>query len=108
MIALAAAALAVQSIAARAQDEPASSAPDMRMLLNLDLFRPQTASSAGAGQPDAGTGGSMVDQIRALRALGYLGGKRGNRDSTQNDTGINATGATAPSAPPQDLPEQQP
>ncbi|HLK85484.1 MAG TPA: hypothetical protein VKT27_03180 [Candidatus Binataceae bacterium] len=107
MIALATAAIAVQSIAARAQPEPASAAPDMRMLLNLDLFRPQSAPSAGAEQPESETGGSMVDQIRALRALGYLGGKH-NKARSADGADSGATGTSTPSASPQGAAEQQP
>ena len=42
------------------------SQPDVRMLLNLDLFTPQPNASAG-GDDD-----STLHQIQALRAMGYL------------------------------------
>jgi hypothetical protein len=53
-----------------AQEAP----PDLRMLMNLDLFeaRPRKAESAPA--PGAATtDDSMLDQIRTLDAMGYLG-----------------------------------
>lgn len=53
----------------RAQEQ----APDMQMLLNLDLF-----SSSGADKTQAPVpGGSMLDQIRTLRQMGYLQGNAG-------------------------------
>jgi hypothetical protein len=51
-------------------------APDLRMLLNLDLFDAQSADSSAVAPTDAdsaGMGLSMLDQIRALNAMGYLG-----------------------------------
>ena len=60
-----------------AQDAP----PDLKMLMNLDLFAPSSSTSKGAS--DKGAPGindapqsddSMLDQIRALNAMGYLGG----------------------------------
>lgn len=56
--------------------EAREKAPDLRMLLNLDLFDAQSADPTGAAPTDAdnaGTGRSMLDQIRALNAMGYLG-----------------------------------
>ena len=55
-----------------AQDAP----PDLRMLMNLDLFesRHNSAQSAPAAAPAAApTDDSMLDQIRTLDAMGYLG-----------------------------------
>lgn len=55
-------------------------APDLRMLLNLDLYGapPSGASSNGSTTGDAAAPSSMLDQIRALSAMGYLGkAKRG-------------------------------
>ena len=56
---------------APAQDAP----PDLRMLMNLDLFAappgsPQDASAAGT---TATPNDSLLDQIRTLHAMGYLG-----------------------------------
>jgi len=65
-----------------AQDEP----PDLRMLLNLDLFGRSREPAAGAN-PQAAPAPSMLDQIRALRAMGYLGG-------------ANQTAATVTDPPP--------
>ena len=49
---------------AQAQEQ----APDLQMLLNLDLF----SSSGGDHSQTPAPGGSMLDQIRALRQMGYL------------------------------------
>jgi hypothetical protein len=59
-------------VMARAQDAP----PDLRMLMNLDLFEPRNntarpAPTAGASPADD----SMLDQIRTLDAMGYLGNR---------------------------------
>src|SRR5229473_1698500 len=51
---------------ATAQQAP----PDLRMLLNLDLFS-APPQAAGGGQP---TAPSMLDQIRTLNSMGYLAG----------------------------------
>lgn len=53
--------------AAQAQnDQP----PDLNMLLNLDLFKPNPNAATQSGGD-----GSMLDQIQTLNALGYLGPK---------------------------------
>ena len=53
-----------------AQDPP----PDLRMLMNLDLFEPRhnnpQAAAASATSP---TDDSLLDQIRTLDKMGYLG-----------------------------------
>lgn len=57
-------------------------APDLRMLLNLDLFGAQPSSStadAPSGDGESATGPSMLDQIRALNSMGYLGGTPGGQ-----------------------------
>jgi hypothetical protein len=54
---------------AAAQDQP----PNLRMLLNLDLFAAHPPNTNGAQAP--GNDDSMVDQIRTLNALGYLRAK---------------------------------
>jgi len=59
-----------------AQEQPSPAPPDLRMLLNLDLFRPHS-SDAGNDAAGQGSNNSMLDQIRALKAMGYL---RGNQD----------------------------
>lgn len=107
VIALAAAALVTGSTRTRAQEQPSQTPPDLRMLLNLDLFRPHP-SDAGKNAPGQPSNDSMLDQIRALKAMGYL---RGNRDNPENsDDTASAPGASAvsgarvttPSAPPTD------
>jgi len=53
-----------------AQEPP----PDLRMLMNLDLFEPRHNDSQGApASPRSPTDDSMLDQIRTLDAMGYLG-----------------------------------
>jgi hypothetical protein len=74
--------------------------PDLRMLLNLDLFRPQLQLDQPRQEvPSPDT--SMLDQIRTLNALGYLDG----------DTYMNA-GATAAASedeqPPAPASSQEP
>jgi hypothetical protein len=55
---------------ALAQDSP----PDLRMLMNMDLFEPRNNGAKGAPAPASSPGdGSMLDQIRTLDAMGYLG-----------------------------------
>lgn len=60
-------ALLISSTAApaRAQNEPP---PDLNMLLNLDLFKPNPNAAAQDGGD-----GSMLEQIQTLSTLGYLG-----------------------------------
>jgi hypothetical protein len=76
--------------------EPQESPPDLRMLLNLDLFKPSPPKDSRKEQ-DQETSGSMLDQIRALNAMGYLG-------TTANNLGPrgaqNAGDAPALSNPP--------
>jgi hypothetical protein len=69
------------SVRAMAQD----TAPDLHMLLNLDLFSVQPPASSGAAIPDGRAAGtSMLEQIRTLSAMGYLdnGGQSGVRTSS--------------------------
>jgi hypothetical protein len=79
------------------QDTP----PDLRMLMNLDLFesRPSNIKSPPAGA--AALGDSMLDQIRALDAMGYLGkhpSVNGNADG--DDAPRAAAGSPVPSSDP--------
>ena len=83
-----------------AQDAP----PDLRMLMNLDLFAP--SSNATKGAPDKSAPGindtpqsddSMLDQIRALNAMGYFG--ENPRPAGYAGPG-NAGGEPAPSSSP--------
>jgi hypothetical protein len=113
VIALAAAALVVGSNKAGAQAQPPAP-PDLRMLLNLDLFRPQP-SDAGNGAPEQRSNASMLDQIRALKAMGYLransqANSQANPETNSDDT-TSAPGAsdaggartTTPGPPPDDF-----
>jgi hypothetical protein len=70
---LAAIAVGSGSRRASAQDAP----PDLRMLMNLDLFeaRPNQGANGAAPGDD-----SMLDQIRTLDAMGYLGNHAGGRN----------------------------
>jgi hypothetical protein len=52
-----------------AQEAP----PDLRMLMNLDLFEPRHNDAQGAPASASAGDGSMLDQIRTLDAMGYLG-----------------------------------
>ena len=48
--------------------------PDLRMLMNLDLFEPRHNNAQDAPAPGASpTDDSLLDQIRALDSMGYLG-----------------------------------
>lgn len=53
-----------------AQDSQ-SNPPDLRMLMNLDLFESHPNQPNGGLAPPQND--SMLDQIRALNAMGYLG-----------------------------------
>jgi len=102
VIALALAALMTGSAKAEAQERPPAAPPDLRMLLNLDLFRPH-ADDANAGRSGEASNGSMVDQIRALKAMGYLGG---NHNTAQPVAGSEAdAGGARVAAPNPPLPE---
>lgn len=102
VIALVVAALVMGSEETRAQEAPSPAPPDLRMLLNLDLFRPQS-SGAGNGAADQRSNGSMLDQIRALKAMGYL---RSNPDDDDGPApGASPAGDTPPrpNPPPDDF-----
>jgi len=76
--------------------EAQESPPDLRILLNLDLFKSPPPSDAQSGQGQ-GTGDSMLDQIRALNAMGYLGtAPHDSGPPGKQDIG----GAARPSNPP--------
>jgi hypothetical protein len=62
--------LLCRALPVRAQN---SIPPDLRMLLNLDLFRPQLQLDKPR-QEDPSLNTPMLDQIRTLNALGYLDG----------------------------------
>ena len=55
--------------------------PDLRMLMNLDLFEPRHNVAEGATAPPPADD-SMLDQIRTLDAMGYLGN---HDDADAND-----------------------
>jgi hypothetical protein len=70
---------------ALAQDAP----PDLRMLMNLDLFEPRHNDAKYAAEPAASPNDdSMLEQIRTLDQMGYLG----NHDESDGN------GAPAPRA----------
>jgi hypothetical protein len=59
---------------ASAQNAAHEAPPDLRMLMNLDLFEPRHNYAQGAPAPAASPGDdSMLDQIRTLDSMGYLG-----------------------------------
>ncbi len=59
---------------ASAQNATHDAPPDLRMLMNLDLFEPRHNNAQAAPAPAASPGDdSMLDQIRTLDAMGYLG-----------------------------------
>lgn len=93
------------SASAYAQSAPP---PDLRMLLNLDLFKPDSNAEAQSGAD--GGDGSMFEQIRTLNALGYLGG---NRPAPVHSNASGSAGGNteeiAPATgnpPPQPIPEE--
>ena len=93
-----------------AQDAP----PNLRMLLNLDLFESrQNDASARPAPGNAASDDSMLDQIRTLDSMGYLGrspsadasddAPRGSDDAPRaSDYGSRESGdePRSPAAPP--------
>jgi hypothetical protein len=72
-------------------------APDLRMLMNLDLFEPRANNPQGApasAPSSASTDDSMLDQIRTLETMGYLANRAG-----AEDVGAPAPPAAASEAP---------
>ncbi len=67
-------------------------APDPRMLLDLDLFTPDSGDDSQATQH------SMLDQIRTLQAMGYLSGA--------NPPAPQPVYSTPPPPPPEDSEDQ--
>jgi hypothetical protein len=61
-------AVSIVSLAAKSVPAQPGNQPEVRMLLNLDLFTPQTNAPAN-GDDD-----STLHEIQALRAMGYLSG----------------------------------
>ncbi len=94
VVAFAAALAAGNSSPAAAQDE----APDLRMLLNLDLFG-RSQEQAAEVSPQAPPAPSMLEQIRTLRAIGYLGGasQTAATDPPPMGSGGNVTATPEPS-----------
>ena len=95
---------------ASAQDAP----PDLKMLMNLDLFEPRPNSARYAAAPaDAPSDDSMFDQIRTLDQMGYLG-NQGEADGNDAPTPGAAVGVqpgaedVAPARTPAPMPASQP
>ncbi len=65
-------AAAIISFGSERASAQSATPPDIRMLLDLDLFRPHSSSHQDDGGND-----SMLDQIQALRAMGYLNNSPG-------------------------------
>jgi hypothetical protein len=77
-IALAVSIVSLGATSARAQP---GSQPQVRMLLNLDLFTPQTNA------PASGDDDSTLHEIQALRAMGYLNGAgKGSSNASASTT----------------------
>lgn len=71
----------VTSLGVRSVLAQTGSQPEVRMLLNLDLFTPQSNASA-SGDDD-----STLHEIQALRAMGYLNGAgKGSSNATASTT----------------------
>jgi hypothetical protein len=72
--------------------------PDLRMLMNLDLFESRPSNMQGMAAPGADApSDSMLDQIRALNAMGYLGNRR---DADGAGAPQPASGESEPSSNP--------
>ena len=99
---------------ALAQNAANEAPPDLRMLMNLDLFEPRlnNAQDAPAAAPGP-TDDSLLDQIRTLDAMGYLGN---HDDADAGDLPAPAAAASAapgaedvaPSKAPPPMPASQP
>ena len=81
---------------ALAQNAANEAPPDLRMLMNLDLFEPrlnnaQDAPAAASGSTDD----SLLDQIRTLDAMGYLGN---HDDAGAGDLPAPAAASAAPAS----------
>jgi|SRR5208282_3832389 len=74
--------------------------PDLRMLMNLDLFEPRPSNGVkGAPAPAAPpTEDSMLDQIRTLDAMGYLGNHADGDGTAAVGAGAGRNDAPAPRA----------
>jgi hypothetical protein len=80
---------------ASTQDTP----PDLRMLMNLDLFEPrQNRAKAAASPAAAPSDDSMLDQIRTLDAMGYLGNRRDTANSKPASDMLAPRAAAPPAA----------
>jgi hypothetical protein len=89
---LAAMLVGTEKVRASAQEAP----PDLRMLMNLDLFEPRHNGAQDAPAPGPSPADdSMLDQIRTLDAMGYLGN---HADAD----------AVAPAKAPAQIPSSQP
>ena len=83
--------------------------PDLRMLMNLDLFEPRHNGAKSAPAPAASpSDDSMLDQIQTLNQMGYLAspGDNGNTTPAPRAPVAGAQGAedVAPPAQPQPMP----
>jgi hypothetical protein len=99
---------------ASAQNSTNEAPPDLRMLMNLDLFEPRRNNAQDATAPAASQGDdSMLDQIRTLDAMGYLG-NHDDPDVPDLPAPRAAAGAgqgaedVAPSKEPPQMPSSQP
>jgi hypothetical protein len=83
--------VSIVSLAAKSVRAQPGNQPEVRMLLNLDLFTPQTNAAAN-GDDD-----STLHEIQALRAMGYLSGA-GKGSSASLSTTNSGPSAAQPTA----------
>jgi hypothetical protein len=107
---LAAMLVGTEKVRASAQEAP----PDLRMLMNLDLFEPRHNGAQDAPAPGPSPADdSMLDQIRTLDAMGYLG-NHADADAGDLPAPKAAVGAppgaedVAPAKAPAQIPSSQP
>lgn len=87
-----------ETVRTSAQDAP----PDLRMLMNMELFEPRHNDPTSAASPAASpTDDSMLDQIRTLDAMGYLGNHKGGDASGTPVVSADLPSQSAASTPPQ-------
>lgn len=93
---------------ALAQDATNDAPPDLRMLMNLDLFEPRHTDAISAAAPAAPPAeDSMLDQIRALNQMGYLA-NRGHADEIGAPASSVAPGAEDVAPAPAQTPASRP
>ena len=84
-----------------AQDAAHEAPPDLRMLMNLDLFEPRHNNAKSVAAPAASpSDDSMLDQIRTLDAMGYLGNNHPDAEASDDaPRSLGNSSEVRPSAP---------